>query len=182
MAPPVFTVGQVIGAADVNSWFVPLAAYKASDTSRSNVTTRSADPDLQLSLAASATYDIRCYISYQTGNTAGIGVNFAFTFTGGTPGGRWGAIYRVSGDTGTTTNAGPAGAVDFNWTGTAVSAGTWNPAATPGDGHSHSIMIEGTAIIGGTAGTLSFSWAQDTSNATALVVQSGSKLIAQRVG
>jgi len=182
MAPPVWNVGQVVGAADVNSWFQPLAAYKTSDTARSNVTTRSADPDLQLALAASATYSITAYLSYQTGNTAGIGFAFAFAFTGGTPGGRWGAWYRVAGDTGTTTNAGPSGAVDFNWTGTAVTSGTWNAAATPGDGHSHAVLIEGLAIIGGTAGTLSFNWAQDSSNATAVTVQAGSKLLAFRVG
>jgi len=181
VAPPTYTPGQVLSYTDCNSWFTPEAAYKTADTSRASTTTRAADPDLTVPVAANAVYDVRCYLSYQSGNTSGIGLNFAFTTPAGVSG-RWGAAYRVAGDAGTTTNAGPAGTVDFAWSGTAATGGTWNGPATPGDGHSHSVLIEGTLITAGTAGSLTLAWAQDSSSATNLVIQNGSKLIALRVG
>lgn len=181
MPVPVYSVGQVVGAADVNLWFLPLAAYKTSATTRANNTTRSADPDLQLAIPASSAYEVHAYISYSTASVSGIGCNFALSSWSGISG-HWSAVYRVTGDTVTTSGAGPGSAIDFSWGDYAGAGGTWASAATPGDGKFHTILIEATVIVAGTAGTLSFNWAQDTTNATALSINTGSRLTARRIG
>jgi len=181
VAVPTWTVGQVLTASDVNSWFVPLVSYKAAATTRANNTTLSNDPDLQLSIPANTVYAITAYIDYSTASTSGIGLKFALSSWAGI-GGHWGAVYKVFGDTATTTGAGPASAVDFAWGDQASNTGPWGSAATPGDGLFHTVLIEGTLIVGGTAGTLAFQWAQNTGNATAASVNTGSRLSAQRIG
>jgi len=180
MAPPVYSVGQVVGAADVNSWFLPLAAYKAGITNRSNTTSRTADPDLALAIPAGTVYAITCYLSYSTGATSGIGLAFGFTSWSGVSG-HWGAAYRVSGDAASASNAGNSGTPDFLWTDFAGSGGQWGAAATPGDSKYHAVLIQGTFINGGAAGTLSVNWAQDSSNATNLGLSAGCNLIARRI-
>jgi hypothetical protein len=181
MPPPVYSPGQVVGAADVNSWFLPLAAYKLTGTGRSSTTTRTLDPDLQLTVAANSVYEINAYLSYDTANTGGIGLAFGFTGPTGVSG-QWAALYRISGDTATASGAGPVGAADFGMTQFAGSGGSWAAASTPGDGKNHSVVISGLLIVGGTGGTWGLTWAQDTSNGTALNLHIGCKLIARRVG
>jgi hypothetical protein len=124
MPPPVYSPGQVVGAADVNSWFLPLAAYKLTGTARSSTTTRTLDPDLQLTVAANSVYEINAYLSYDTANTGGIGLAFGFTGPTGVSG-QWAALYRISGDTATASGAGPVGAADFGMTQFAGSGGSW---------------------------------------------------------
>jgi hypothetical protein len=161
MPIPTWSVGQVLPAADVNSWFVPLAAYKVGNTNRST-TPVTADPDLQLTVAANATYDMTAVIVYSA-VTGGTGLNWVFAVPASASG--WfGGMLNVSG----------VGFSDIGnqWT-TGEVAGT--PAATV-----QSIFISGTLITAGTAGTFSFNWGSNTGGNT-VTVQTGSKLVAQRI-
>jgi hypothetical protein len=162
MPIPTWSVGQVLAAADVDNWFVPLAAYKTGSTNRST-TPVIADPDLALTVAASAVYDVTAVIVYSaiTGTT---GLNWVFAVPAGASG-FFGGMLNVSG-------VGFAN-VGNQWT-TGEVAGT--PASTI-----QSIFISGTLVMSSTAGTFSFNWASNTGGNT-VTVQTGSKLIAQRIG
>jgi len=71
MPIPTWTFGELIRAEDVNNWFVPLAACKASDTTRTRTTTLTADPDLTLTVAANATYAVTAALLFTGPKGAG---------------------------------------------------------------------------------------------------------------
>lgn len=164
MPPPTWTVGEVLAAADVNSWFVPLVADKGSDQSVTSSTLQVGDLALFLSLAASCTYEVRGIIDYEGGTQGSSDIQWGFSIPSGSVG-----AYNVVcvGTTGTTIYA------RFGWT----STGT---AGTNGGGNRRMLNINGYITTSTTAANLSFTWAQNTSNGTATVVHSGSKLIARR--
>jgi len=165
---PTWSVGQVLTAADVNNWFVPIAAAKPSDTSRASTTTQTADPDLVIALAANASYIITGYLGYANASASAGDLKYSFTApTGNTT--LWSSI-RID-LTGTTTIAGPNAA----GTGNNMTAQT----STLGD---RSVHIFGTVITSGTAGNFTLNWAQNTSNATATIIRAGSLLMVQRIG
>src|ERR1700733_4519961 len=64
---PTWTPGEVLASADVNSWFVPLAGYKAGSTSRASTTAQSNDPDLIITVAANAIYEFVLWLNYEGG-------------------------------------------------------------------------------------------------------------------
>jgi hypothetical protein len=180
MPPPVYNVGQIIDASDVNNWFLPLAKYKPASTSRTT-TTRSNDPDLVYTgLTANAVYSVSSLLTFNTLTASGVGFAFGFT-SWGTIGGRWSPIYRLSGDTALGSNGGPAGCPDLAWTQYCGAGGQVNAGSTPGDNANHAVLIKGTLITGASPGTFALSWAQDTSNATALTLNLGSNIILQRI-
>jgi hypothetical protein len=181
MPVPVYQAGQVVGAADVNNWFVPLAAYKPATTGRSSTTTLTADPDLTVTVAANAAYDVTLYASYSTGATSGIGFRWGWIAPAGFSG-WWGAMYRISGDTATGSNAGASSSPAGLWSDIASSSGAWPAAATPGDNKNHCLIVRGFLILGSTGGAFTFRWAQDNSNGTALNLNYASKMILLRAG
>jgi hypothetical protein len=150
----------------VNNWFVPLASYKASDTSRSSNTSPSNDPDLTLNLAASAVYVVYLSAMYVCAST-GIDLKFQFAVPSGATG-----EYVHWYWSGASTFAGPGNSAD-PWT--TARAGY---AASSGD---MGLTGHGT-IFTTSSGTLAFQWSQNTSNATAISVRKGSHLLAHRVG
>ena len=82
MAAPTWVPGQVLSASDVNTWFVDLAAYKTSATTRTTLTV-APDPDLTLTLAPSAFYRVHAGIGY---SCASGGISYNFSITAGTTG------------------------------------------------------------------------------------------------
>jgi hypothetical protein len=160
MAVPTWVVGQVLAAADVNSWFVPTAAYKTANLNRTSGL-YTIDPDLQFTLAASAYYEVRAGICY-TGTT-GTGFSWAWTLPSGAGGG-YGAAFNLSG-TG-------ASNIGYQWS---ASPGT---AGTPGS--TQSILLHGF-ISSGSGGTFGLQWATGTPG-TAATCGQGSVLVAQRIG
>jgi hypothetical protein len=163
LAVPVWTVGEILTASDVNTWFVPLVAYKTSTLSRTS-TTITADPDLVLPVAANAVYEVRIMINFE--NPSGASA-FSWNFT--VPSGATGAYG------GFTAAPGPV----FSSLGS-----TWPPtnqaAASDNLGHIHN--FSGTLITSTTAGSLTYQWAPTTASAGALEVFAGSSLIARRIG
>jgi hypothetical protein len=75
MPVPVWATNQVLLASDVNNWFVPKVGVKTSSTNYTT-TTFAADPDLQVTLAASAVYEIRCTLLYSAVAATDVGMDF----------------------------------------------------------------------------------------------------------
>src|SRR5258708_21076330 len=71
MVAPTWVTGQVLAAADVNSWFVPLVAYKNADQSVTSSTTLVNDSALHLTISAGANYLMHCYLDYEAANSPG---------------------------------------------------------------------------------------------------------------
>jgi hypothetical protein len=172
MPIPVWVPGQVLASADVNSWFVPQAVVKASNTGRTSATI-AADPALTVTLAAGALYEVRCMIFYNGLNAGGY-LQWNWTVPSG---GAFNYLpwYPLQG-----------GGVDLGYqvatvAGVEVAAGvTVGPAFTGGTGVIKSAWMTGLAN-GGSGGPLTFNWGQAVSNGTATTVQTNSYLIAQRI-
>jgi len=56
VAIPVWTVGEVLSASDVNSWFVPVVVFKAADEGPITTTTLQNDNELILPVTTGASY------------------------------------------------------------------------------------------------------------------------------
>ena len=163
MGVPTWTVGEVLAAADVNAWFVPLAAVKAADTARASTTTLAADPGLTTAIAASATYDVNLVLFYNGPSGAGFKWDFSV----------------------------PAGATFpylqsyVNGAGTLVlqesSPGGTQYGETTGTASTLAVLISGTLTTSTTVSPFSLLWAQSTSNATATTLQQYSKMTLRRV-
>lgn len=159
MAVPVWSVGQVLTASDVNTWLANDIAYKTSTTVR-NTTTKTIDPDLQLAVAASAIYIVRCNLIY----TSSVAMAFTWSFPTGATGG-----YTTSHNL-TGTGAGTWG---FVWSATVSTAAL--------GGSVNGVLIQGMLQTSTTAGTFGVSWASDGSVST-LTMGVGSSLVLERAG
>jgi hypothetical protein len=151
--------GEDITATNLNE-MQPLNAYKPAQTSRASTTTLAADPNLAAPVVAAGVYEVECYLNY-TGAAQGSGdLKFAFT--------------------------GPSGAT-FTWSalGFAVSGGFTTPEMIcnntltstrqvgSNSGSTVDCWIKGSLIVSSTAGTLTLTWAQNTSSSTATVLSAG---------
>ena len=159
MAPPVYANGQIFNASDVNLWCVPIPAYKTAVTTR-NTLTKSIDPDLQITLAASSIYEVTAGIIYTSANA------MAFTWT--VPASATGGYVTSHNLSGT-----GAGTWGFTWGATVSAAGL--------GGSVNGVQVHGMIQTAGSGGTFGFSWASDTGpvNCTLGV---GSILTARKVG
>ena len=165
MPVPVWAVGQVLSASDVNSWFIPLAAVKTADQSVTSSVTMVNDTELFAPIVAVGTYQFECYLDYTGANAAGqlqwrwivptgttMRYQSIFQGTGGA------AVVHLTNIAGDTPNANSLG------TGTLMAA----------------TMI-GTIVAGVNAGNMQLQWAQVASNATATTVRAQSCLILRRI-
>ena len=167
MAVPVWAIGQVLSAADVNNWFVPIVAVKPADTGRATTTAMTADPDLLLPVAANATYDISGCLFYTGPNTAS-DLKFTYTLPASASGQYFPCHQNISGIF--------TGSFAQQWTDTVT-------ANTPGTSTANLmvVFVKGILLTSGTAGNITLSWAQNTSNGTT-TMRANSFLSAQRMG
>jgi hypothetical protein len=166
MAIPTWTPGEVLASADVNSWFVPLAAVKASDTSRTSTTTLANDPDLTLAVAANCTYVFDMYLDFE-GDTTGNGdLKWKWAVPASTTM-RFGIAYSTTS---------PAVSVSNSFT----QASTVS-AASNGAGTLQGLSARGTIVTSAAAGNVVLQWAQNTSSGTATIVHAQSHLYAFRI-
>lgn len=140
----------------------PLAAYKASSQSVSSSTILQNDSVLSVPVAANAIYFFECLLSYQGGTSNASDLKFAWGVPSGTS-----MVYQV---TGQTVAATPAATLGYLRGVAGMSIGT------AGAGNSFSCLMSGTVNLGASSGNLTLQWAQNTSNATATIVQTGSIL------
>ena len=167
MPIPVYSPGQVLGAADCNNWFTPKAAYKTADLARASTTTLANDPDLVLPLAVSAFYAFTCFLLCEGSNTASQALKWAFSIPGGTNV-RYHAVFTDASGGQTT---GPA------FTGAFV-----NTCGTNGAGNLRGVTMTGSVFSGSTAGSMQFQWAQNVSEASTVTLHAQSYLILHRMG
>lgn len=166
--------GDIIYASDVNDWR-PITAVKAAALGRNTTTTNSADPDLTLSLLASATYDFTARLFLSSNANAAGDWRGAFTWTG-TASVSYGALALV-------TAIASGGSADLIASPT-VRLDSTSPGGDFLAGCSTAGML---AVIHGrivctTANTLTLAWSQRTSNANDTKVLEGSSLTAYRIG
>ncbi|SRR6266581_3187782 len=167
MPVPSWVVGQILTASDVDSWFVPLAAYKTADQSVTSSTTLVNDSELVVAVAASAVYFVRCYLNFEGGTAGSSDLKWGWTVPAS-------ATFRY-------TWAG------WNNTGSVARAGDGQTAtdtpssATAGAGNLHGVMMTGTLAVAASAGNMQFKWAQNTSSATSTIVHAQSALVLDRI-
>ena len=160
-----WNVGDVLAAADMNAWTVPLAVFKPADTARTSTTTATNDPDLQVSVAASATYAIRVVIQYKGGTNGSSDAQFQINAPASSSGFAVHIRHQI---------------VSLTFTSDQVGLGSPSNWGTNGTGVIECGTID--ALVTTTAsGTLAVAWSQNTSSATATTVLANSYLIAQRI-
>lgn len=166
MPLPTWIPGQVLTAADVNAYFVPLAVVKTSAQGVTSSATLVNDTDLVLALAANATYILNCFLTIDGAS----GGDFKWTWSApsGTAG-LYQSVHNEGGATGLNNSA-----LNYNLTTTGF-------AACAGAGNYQNLNMYGTVTAGSTAGNLQLRWAQQTSNATATHVAAYSHLMLRRV-
>lgn len=141
-----------------------VTALKADDTSRTTDATPTEDPDLQLAVAANATYALDGYLNFEGGTQGASDLQIALHSVGSL---RYECIHNDS-----------SGAIGV---GISYAGGATVVLGTNGAGSLRAASIRGTVINASGAGTLFLSWAQNTSNATATILHAGSWLSLRRI-
>jgi hypothetical protein len=167
---PTWSVGQVLAAADVNTWFVPRFVYKTGSTSRASNTTATADPDLALPVDANAVYDLEVLLHFDGASGGDMKTQWSGPASMGLTG-VWSALGLSA-----TTSANDQVAAPANTSPWQVSIGA------VGAGTAVGATFRATVTTSVTAGTLSLLWAQSVSNGTATILHAGSSLRLDRVG
>jgi len=165
MAAPTWSTGEVLYAADVNAWFVPLVGLKTSDLGRTG-TNLVVDPDLQFNLAAGAQYEVNADLFYKCSGTTS-SFQWSWTVPTGSTAGLYHAIYKgLSG-------------------GDVIEADMWTDSAHQGYINTanfiYGITITGSIGAGSTGGTFGLNWAAYTAGNT-ITLCSRSHLTARRIG
>lgn len=150
----------------------PIGVVKTADTSRSSTTSRSADPELSVTLPP-GTWELDALLLVTGGNAAG-DFNFDWAFPADA-----------------TLSSGTHGVLDDLASGTTAAnvnvAGYSADTSTPTGGHSLGASTSVTAVISHatvtivTAGAVTIEWAQNSISATATVLKAGSKLTARKL-
>lgn len=163
MPIPVFAVGQVAQAADVNTWMVPLAAVKTSDTSRASTTTLTADPELTVAIPSAGTWYLLCYLDFEGATSGAGGLTIQFSSVGT-------LRYTIVNET-------FLGSADV---GSTFSGGGTITIFTNGAGVLQGATIHG-ALVTTVSGTITLNWAQVSSNATATIMHAQSAMMLWRI-
>lgn len=165
MTVKVFNVGDVLAAADVNSWLAPLAAVKSANQTISSQTALVNDADLRISLASTAQYEFHAFIRYDS--TTGADFKMSMSVPAGADC-RYGVTRQnLSNAFGGNVDNGAADNVQC------LGAGVGNIVVA---------TLFGMAFTSGTAGNLIFQWAQNTSTAGNTTLHQFSYLSARRIG
>lgn len=163
-----WNVGEILAAADLNAWAVPLAAYKAADEPIiASAGTLQDDNALKLTVAANAVYWLTAVVDYDGGTQGASDLKMGWSVPASTV-----MDWTFTG-TGTSGSASSGSRAD--------QAGTLT-AGTNGTGNRRIALLSGTVATSAASGTLQFRWCQNTGSATTTTVHAGSLLAAVRVG
>ena len=153
------------GVGDPSSAATTLGAWKTSNTVRTSTTTLTLDPDLQVSVVASAVYAVNVQVNYASNSTTE-GILFDFQEPSG-------AVFEYT-EIEAITTGGTAGIYSNT-------AGISDFASTGGSSNSLSLSAFGLLRTGGASGTFGIKWAQDVSSSTSLTVFNGSFMTLTRL-
>lgn len=140
---------------------------KLADQTVTNSTTLVSDTALTFPAAANTVYRIRLFLIYDSATAADFNYNFSI------PAGATG--FKATHSTGLTTTICAGGSDTFAYNSITQQNSNVGGAGT-GTANSCSMLIDGTVIIAGTAGNVTFQWAQATADATNTVVRTNSWL------
>ncbi len=138
--------------------------HKATATTRNSTTTLTADPDLATTLDASSFYTIRGHVLFEAHATPDI----AYTFT--EPDGTYQMVLYKADEIASTVGV---EAIFETFAG--------NSVAMNGIGTTHWVSFLGGIQTGGTGGTFSFDWTQNTSSAEDTTVMAGSWMFLKKL-
>jgi hypothetical protein len=169
MPPPVYTVGQVLAASDVNNWFLPVVAYKTGDTSRASTTTNSPDPDLTLPVVANANYFLEAFLFFEGSATASQGIKWTWIV----PTGATMRYHLICADT--------AG-VAFSGTGATFTGSSTGVSGSTGSGNLRGLSMKGTLFVGSTAGNAQITWSPNVNEAAVVTLHAQSSVMLTRIG
>lgn len=161
MMDPAGVVLEVGNPAAVNPWTM---VKTTADLSRNTTATLADDSTLIAALSASTAYHVRIKVFFSSAN-ATMDFKFALNYTGTTTAVTCRRSFAAAGATAGTDN-------ENTLMSNALPGSTSATATTSGIGWVEIDLV----IITGTAGTLSFQWAQNTSDAGALIRLRGSYL------
>ena len=157
-------MGDVLTAADMNTWTVPLAGVKSANQNTQNSTFIN-DADMRFAVAANAIYEFHVFVRYSSGT----GQDFKQSFS--VPAAAE-ARYNIARKdlSGNYNGNGDFGAADV----------VTSQGATVGV--IVTAVITGIAYTGGTAGNLIYQWAQNVSGAFNCTLYQYSWLTGRRIG
>lgn len=162
---PTWVPGEVLASADVNNWFVPLAAVRTADATPVLNTTMTNDDTLFWPVAANATYVFFLYLIY-TGSATG-GFKFQLTAPSGASA-KFTGTWNVAGGGAFPT---ALGALSTPQT---VTIGTLNAE--------YDSFWQGTLVTSSTTGNFQLQWAEQATDAVhGSYVWAKSALWAQRI-
>jgi hypothetical protein len=167
MAAPVWSVGQVLTASDVNVWFVPIAVTKPTSQSVTSSTALVNDSALAVAVAANANYEFTCQLFFIAANGPG-DIKWTWSVPAGSA-----LIYQNLHNEG--------GGTGVNNSGVANSDAD-TPFAAGGGSPTEAARMTGNLNTSATTGNIQLRWAQNTSSATATQVRANSQLILRRIG
>ncbi|PBC71588.1 hypothetical protein BX265_6198 [Streptomyces sp. TLI_235] len=167
---PSIAAGQRITGSLLTS-MLPLEAWKMGDTPRDTTTTTTADPDLALSVEATATYRLAGMLAYGVRSDTDLKFGFSAPASSTLV---WHGHCQATGTAGTTGSA----IFDVQSIGTT----SYAPGGAAADNTTIMVVVlHGLLTTSITAGTFSLNWAQNTSNAVAAILKAGSHLTLKRI-
>lgn len=160
---PAFRAGQKV-TGELLASMQPLTVRKASDLGRTS-TTRTADPELQVTVEANAVYTMTA-TGFMTATNATTDINFEWSVPTGSDG-TWSGI---GSSVAATTDSDGVRIVGTSFNGGSRSWGvTSASSAAP-----NIVQLTGLLIVGSTAGTLSLMWGANSASGTVnLLTDSG---------
>jgi hypothetical protein len=147
-----------------------LYARKAADTSRNTTTTHADDPDLTVTVAASAVYSVNCGLYYvSSSQTAG---DFKAQFAAPASAVLQGSVFTFA--------AASAAATDDLVTCITLTTSMSCGVVLTGDPY-NPCHVHGLLVTGGSSGAFKVQWAQNASSGTNTTLKANSYLLLQRL-
>ncbi|MET9957027.1 hypothetical protein ABZ135_36505 [Streptomyces sp. NPDC006339] len=176
--PRTWVVGEVVTAALMNAEIRDqlntltaddVTVRKSGDTTRASTTTMANDPDLTIGVVANGVYRLTGYIVYSQNLAASASSGIKIGWSGP-------ALATMQWTSGGTD--GPTSLTGQDVTSNSISQTRSLPSNL---GTFMSAIPVGYLAVAGTAGSLSFQWAQVASNATGTIVRAGSWINLRRI-
>lgn len=168
-----FSTDEVLSAANMTTYFMQQAAVvKSVDETVTSSTVMQADDQLTIAVSANTKYHVELFLIYRALAAADLAIGWTGPASATLA---WVADDFISS---ATANVGPVARTLQAISGTPSCGGV---ESVPGTGDNLVALPKGYLNVAGTAGSLTFRWAQLASSVTGSVVLAGSTLILTRI-